>query len=143
MKLTINNETFRYLSVFGTLTGVSAVDCFENGDEVVYVVEAGKIGIAVGKGGVNIKKVEKLLKKKVRLVEHSQDAVRFVRNVLFPMKLKNVYVSTKSDGSQVINLQVDARMKRTLMKESKNLYNLLNQLVSRHFPDFKVEVKEQ
>ena len=46
MKLKINNETFRYLSVFGTLTGVGAVDCFEHGEEVVYVVEAGKIGYA-------------------------------------------------------------------------------------------------
>ena len=142
MKLKINNETFRYLSVFGTLTGVSAVDCFETGNEIVYVVETGKIGIAVGKKGVNIKKVESLLKKKIRLIEHSLDAVRFIHNVLYPMKPKNVYVSTKSDGAKVINIQLDVRMKRTLMREGKNLYNLLNQLVSRHFPNFKIEVRD-
>lgn len=142
MKLKIDNETFRYLSVFGTLTGVSAVDCFGYGDEIVFVVEAGKIGIAVGKKGSNIKKVENLLKKKIRLVEHSQDAVVFVNNIIYPMKPKNVYVSTKSDGTQAINIQVDARMKRTFMRKGKNLYNLLEQLVSRHFPSFKIEVRD-
>lgn len=142
MKLKIDNETFRYLSVFGTLTGVSAVDCFEYGDEIVFVVEAGKIGIAVGKKGSNIKKVENLLKKKIRLVEHSQDAVAFVNNIIYPLKPKNVYVSTKSDGTQAINVQVDARMKRTFMRKGKNLYNLLEQLVSRHFPNFKIEVRD-
>ncbi|MBR9681945.1 MAG: NusA-like transcription termination signal-binding factor [Candidatus Altiarchaeota archaeon] len=142
MKLKIDNETFRYLSVFGTLTGVGAVDCFSNGGEVVFVVEAGKIGIAVGKKGSNIKKVETLLKKKIRLIEHSQDAVSFIHNIIFPLRPKNVYISTKSDGAQVINIQVDVRMKKTLMREGKNLYNLLNQLVSRHFPNFKVEVRD-
>ena len=53
MKLKIDNETFRYLSVFGTLTGVSAVDCFEYGDEIVFVVEAGKIQLPSGSFTVN------------------------------------------------------------------------------------------
>ncbi|HDR53673.1 MAG TPA: NusA-like transcription termination signal-binding factor [archaeon] len=142
MKLTINHETFRFLSVFSTLTGVGAVDCFEHNGEVVYVVEAGKIGIAVGKGGANIKKVEDLLKKKIRLVEHSQDAVRFVQNIIYPMKARNAYVATKSDGSQVINLQVDIRVKKSLMRDGKNLFKLLNSLLSRHFPSYKLEVND-
>lgn len=143
MTLKINNETFRYLSVFSTLTGVSAVDCFEQDEEVVYVVEAGKIGIAVGKNGSNIKKVENLLKRKIRLVENSQDIVRFVRNAIYPMKPENVYVATKADGSKIIKLQVDSRVKKNLMRNSKKLFKLLETLISRHFPSYRLEVAEK
>jgi N utilization substance protein A len=140
MTFTINNETFRYLNAFSTLTGVSAIDCFEVRDEIVYVVEPGKIGIAVGKGGSNIKKVENLLKKKIRLVEYSNDPTTFIRNVLYPMKVKNVYISTKSSGNKVINIQADARLKKALMRDRKKMYSLLSTLVERHFPSYGVEV---
>lgn len=143
MKLTIDNETFRYLNAFGTLTGVSAVDCFENKNEIVYVVEPGKIGIAVGKGGMNIKKVENLLNKSIRLVEYSDDATTFIRNVVYPAKVKNVYISTKSSGEKVINIQSDARLKKILMRDGKRLFKLLSTLVERHFSSYRVEVLQE
>ena len=143
MKLTIDNETFRFLNAFGTLTGVSAVDCFENKSEIVYVVEPGKIGVAVGKGGSNIKKVEGLLKKSIRLIEYSNDPTTFIRNVIYPMKVKNVYISTKSTREKVINIEADARLKKTLMRDSKKLYKLLSTLVERHFPSYRVEVLQK
>lgn len=143
MKLKIDNETFRYLNAFGTLTGVSAVDCFETKTEVVYVVEPGKIGIAVGKGGANIKKVESLLNKSIRLIEYSNDPNTFIRNVIYPSKVKNVYISTKSTGEKVINIQSDARLKKTLMKDGKKIYRLLSTLVERHFPSYRVEVLQE
>jgi transcription termination/antitermination protein NusA len=143
MKLRIDNETFRFLNAFGTLTGVSAVDCFENKNEIVYVVEPGKIGVAVGKGGSNIKKVENLLKKNIRLIEYSNDPTTFIRNVIYPMKVKNVYISTKSSGEKVINIEADARLKKTLMRDGKKLYKLLSTLVERHFPSYRVEVLQK
>lgn len=143
MKLKIDNETFRYLNAFGTLTGVSALDCFENRDEIVYVVEPGKIGIAVGKGGSNIKKVEHLLNKNIRLIEYSNDPNTFIRNIIYPSKPKNIYISTKSSGKKVINLQTDAKLKKTLIRDSKKLLKLLSTLVERHFPSYQVEVIDE
>ncbi|MBR9689888.1 MAG: NusA-like transcription termination signal-binding factor [Candidatus Altiarchaeota archaeon] len=140
MKLTIDNETFRYLNAFGTLTGVIAQDCFELKEEIVYVVEPGKIGVAVGKGGANIKKVEGLLNKKIRLVEYSEDPNTFIRNVIFPLKVKNVYISTKSSGEKVINIQADVKLKKALMRNGKKLYKLLTILVGRHFPSYGVGI---
>lgn len=140
MKFVIDNETFRYLNAFGTLTGVSALDCFEKKDEIIYVVEPGKIGVAVGKGGVNIKKVENLLKKRIRLVEYSSDPITFMRNVLYPIKVPNIYISTKSSGDKVINVRADVKLKKALMRDGKKMYNLLSMLIGRHFPAYKIEV---
>lgn len=143
MPFKINNETFRFLNAFNTLTGVGALDCFELRDEIVYVVEPGKIGIAVGKGGSNIKKVERLLKKRIRLVEYSNDPRTFIRNVLYPMKVRNVYISTKSSGEKVINIQADAKLKKALLRNGKKMYNLLKKLVERHFPSYGLEVVDK
>jgi len=143
MKLRIDNETFRYLSAFSTLTGVSALDCFEFNGEIVYVVEPGKISVAVGKGGSNIKKVESLLKKRVRLVEYSNDPISFVRNILFPSFPRNIYLVTKSDGSKVIKIVADRALKRRLFKDGKKIFNLANALLKRHFPNYRIEVVDR
>ncbi len=141
MKLTIDNETFGYLSAFNTLTGVSAIDCFlPHENEIVYVVEPGKIGMAVGKNGANIKKVEGHVKKQIRLVEYSNDPITFVRNVLYPLKVPNIYISTKSSGEKVINLKADARLKKVLLKDRQKMLKLIAALVERHFPQYRVEV---
>lgn len=143
MKFVIDNDTFRYLNAFGTLTGVSAIDCFEGKDEIIYVVEAGKIGVAVGKGGVNIKKVERLLNRRIRLVEYSSDPMTFMRNVLYPIKVPNLYISTKSSGDKVMNIRADVRLKKALMRDGKKMYKLLSMLIGRHFPAYKVEVTNE
>jgi len=143
MKFVIDNDTFRYLNAFGTLTGVSAIDCFERKDEIIYVVEAGKIGVAVGKGGVNIKKVERLLNRRIRLVEYSTDPMTFMRNVLYPVKVPNLYISTKSSGDKVINIRADVKLKKALMRDGKKMYTLLSMLVGRHFPAYKIEVTNE
>ncbi len=141
--LKIDNETFRYLSAFSTLTGVSALDCFKFNGEVIYVVEPGKISVAVGKGGSNIKKVENLLNRRVRLIEYSNDAITFVRNVMFPANPRNILMVTKSDGSKVIKVVADNQLKRRLFKDGKKLFNLINALLERHFPAYTIEVVDK
>ena len=140
MILKINNETFRFLNAFGTLTGVSALDCFELNKEIVYVVEPGKIGIAVGKGGSNIKKVENLLKKRIRLIEFSSDPLTFIRNAVYPLKITNSYLSTKSSGDKVLNIKVNAKLKKALNRESRKMLKLLNTIMARQFSAYKLEV---
>ena len=143
MKLRIDNETFRYLNAFSTLTGVSALDCFNFNGEIVYVVEPGKISVAVGKGGSNIRKVENLLNKRVRLIEYSNDPITFVRNIMFPSSPRNMFLVTKSDGSKVIKVVADPQLKRRLFKEGKKLFNLINTLLERHFPSYSIEVVDR
>ncbi|MBR9679511.1 MAG: NusA-like transcription termination signal-binding factor [Candidatus Altiarchaeota archaeon] len=142
MRVKISNDNFRYLNAFSRLTGVGATDCFEFGSEIVYVVESGKISVAVGKKGMNIKKVEALIKKRIRLVEFSSDPSQFIKNIIFPKKPKNIYIATKSSGERVINLQADHQLRKTLTREGKKLQRLISLLLGRHFPEYVLEVIE-
>jgi len=75
-------EAIRLLTLFENVTNVSVKDCFVNDDTVYYVVEKGKIGLAIGKGGNSIKNVERVVGKKIKVYEYSSDPSEFVKNLI-------------------------------------------------------------
>ena len=75
-------ENIRLLTLFEDITNVPVKDCFVNNDTVYYIVEQGKIGLAIGKGGNSIKNVEKVVGKKVKVFEYSLNPDEFVKNLI-------------------------------------------------------------
>jgi N utilization substance protein A len=51
-------------------------------DRVIFVVNKGQMGLAIGKGGSTIKQLQNMVAKKIELVEFSDDASEFIRNML-------------------------------------------------------------
>lgn len=82
MTITFNTETIRLLTLFENITNVPVRDCFVNNDVIYYIVEEGKIGLAIGKNGTSIKNVEKVVRKKVKVFEYSSDPVKFIKKLI-------------------------------------------------------------
>lgn len=82
MTITFTTETIRLLTLFENVTNVPVKDCFMNNDVIYYIVEEGKIGLAIGKEGSSIKNVEKVIGKKVKVFEYSSDPETFVKNLI-------------------------------------------------------------
>lgn len=82
MTITFTTETIRLLTLFENITNVPVRDCFVNNDVIYYIVEEGKIGLAIGKGGTSIKNVERVVRKKVKVFEYSTDPVKFIKNII-------------------------------------------------------------
>ncbi|QQG39810.1 MAG: NusA-like transcription termination signal-binding factor [Candidatus Aenigmatarchaeota archaeon] len=76
-----DSNTINTMNLFEKHTHVSPRDCVLN-ENVYFVVEEGKAGLAIGKGGANIKKLQNLLKKRVRVFEHNANVVEFVKNMI-------------------------------------------------------------
>jgi len=70
MTITFTTETLRLLTLFENVTNVPVKDCFVDNGTVYFIVEEGKIGLAIGKGGTSIKKAEKVIGKKVKVFEY-------------------------------------------------------------------------
>ncbi len=104
MTITFTTDSIRLLTVFENITNVAVKDCFVNGDTVYYIVEEGKIGLAIGKGGKSIRHVEKVLGKKIKVYEHSSDPVEFVKH-LIPVS-KGVSIIDE-DGKSVVEITVN------------------------------------
>jgi len=61
---------------------------------------------AIGKNGVTAKKIESALKRKIKIVAFSDNIEDFVRNLLLPLKVRNIEIS---DGIVTITPEPESK----------------------------------
>jgi transcription termination/antitermination protein NusA len=111
------------MSLFQSITSVTARDCVvdDKMDRVIFIVNKGQMGLAIGKGGVTIRQLQNVVARKVELVEYSDDASDFVRNILNPQMVNDVKITQRTDGSKQAVVIVDAKRKGVVVgKEGRN-----------------------
>lgn len=116
------------MNLFNSLVNVEVRDCILNG-RVLFIVEQGKLGKAVGKKGVNVKNLEKLINKKVKVVEFSDDVCKFIKNLIYPVKVADVFLE-----GNVVNIKVDGVKEKAILigRNRKNLKEFVS-IVRRYF----------
>jgi transcription termination/antitermination protein NusA len=111
------------MSLFQSITSVTARDCVvdDKMDRVIFIVNKGQMGLAIGKGGATIRQLQNVVAKKVELVEYSDDASDFIRNILNPQMVNEVKITKRTDGSKQAVVLVDAKLKGVVVgKEGRN-----------------------
>ena len=119
----LSTDQMRLMSLFQKITKVTAHDCIddEKQDRLIFVVNTGKMGLAIGKGGSNIKSLNNMLKRNVELVEYFDDPTKFLKNVFNPKFINEVKLSTKPDGSLQAMVMVDPVKKGIVVgREGRN-----------------------
>jgi N utilization substance protein A len=91
----------RFISLFQNVTKSSARDCLddEKQDRLIFVVNEGKMGLAIGKGGSNIKSLQNILKRNVELIEYNEEPIKFLKNILNAKLISEIKLNAKPDGS--------------------------------------------
>ncbi|MBI5859440.1 MAG: NusA-like transcription termination signal-binding factor [Nitrosarchaeum sp.] len=119
----LTTDQMRMMSLFQNVTGATARDCVEDEkqDRVIFVVNTGKMGLAIGKGGIHIKSLQNIVKKNVELVEFDEDPAKFLTNLLNSKLVSEVKINTRSDGSKQAIVMVDPRKKGIVVgREGRN-----------------------
>ena len=119
----LTTDQIRLISLFQNVTKTTARDCLddEKQDKIIFVVNEGKMGLAIGKGGSNIKSLQNILKRNVELVEHFDDPIKFLKNILNPKFVNGVKLDTKQDGSSQAIVIVDQGKKGLVVgREGRN-----------------------
>lgn len=119
----LTTDQMRMMSLFQNVTGATARDCVEDEKQnrVIFVVNSGKMGLAIGKGGSHIKTLQNIVKKNVELVEYSDDPVVFLKNMLNPKLVSEVKLNKKSDGTLQAIVVVDPKKKGVVVgREGRN-----------------------
>ncbi len=130
------SETIGFINLFENLTKARVKDCYISQDEVIFIVYEGEAGKAIGRDGVNIKKATSMIKKKIKVVEYSDEPEKFIANMIAPQKGK-IY---KKDENTIIIEGKGARFKEAVLgRERKNLKEL-QEIVSNYF-NVKIEVQ--
>ena len=119
----LTTDQIRLISLFQNVTKTTARDCIddEQQNKIIFVVNSGKMGLAIGKGGSNIKSLQNILKRNVELVEYFDDPVKFLKNILNPKLVNEVKLDTKQDGSSHVTVIVDQGKKGLVVgREGRN-----------------------
>ncbi len=119
----LTTDQMRLMSLFQNVTGATARDCIEDEKQnrIIFVVNSGKMGLAIGKGGSHIKTLQNIVKKNVELVEYDDDPAKFLKNMLNPKLISEVKINKRNDGSKQAIVMVDPRKKGIVVgREGKN-----------------------
>ncbi len=119
----LSTDQMRLMSLFQNVTGAIARDCIEDEkqDRVIFVVNSGKMGLAIGKGGMHIKSLQNIIKRNVELVEFDEDPSKFLTNLLNSKLVIEVKINTRLDGSKQAIVMVDPRKKGIVVgREGRN-----------------------
>lgn len=119
----LTTDQIKLMSLFQNVTGATARDCIEDEkqDRVIFVVNQGKMGLAIGKGGATIRNLQNVVRKNVELVEFSDDPAEFLKNMLNPKLVTEVKINKRLDGSLQAIVLVDAKKKGIVVgREGRN-----------------------
>lgn len=130
MTLTFDNDTIRLMNLFENITGAPVKDCLiDNENGIVYfVVQEDKVGIAIGKNGVAVKKAERMIGKSIKLFEFSKDVADFVKKLVpqaTTVRIKN------EDEKIIVEIKVQKKDKAMVIgRDARNL-KLFKELLQR------------
>ena len=92
MERNIGFKERRYIEELRILTKSTALDCVidDRFDRVIYVIRQGDMGLAIGKKGDNIKRLQNVLGKRIEMVEYADTPEAFVVNIFKPAEVTGI-----------------------------------------------------
>lgn len=134
-KIKYDSDSMKLITLFESMTGAKVRDCIAD-EKLIFIVEENEMGKAIGRNGVNIKRMENALKKKIKLVEFSSDVLQFVRNMAYPIEL----LSIEQHDDVVIIHGKDTAAKAMLIGRDRININHLSDIVKRYFDIKEIRV---
>ncbi len=131
----LTTDQMRMLSLFQNITGATARDYVEDEKQkrVIFVVDAGKMGLAIGRGGTHIKSLQNIVKRNVELVEFDEDPAKFLSNLLNSELIFEIKISTRPDGTKQAIVLVDPRKKGLVVGRNGRNAEKARLLAKRYF----------
>lgn len=123
MGVVLTQEMIALIARFEQMTGAGSRDVIadDENNRLIFIVNSGEMGLAIGKKGANIKKATDSFGKRIEAVEYSDDPAQFIRNCFLPAKVTEVQFSDY-DGGQIAHVVIrDEDRGLAIGKAGKNL----------------------
>jgi N utilization substance protein A len=120
----LTEDCMRLISQFESLTGAGSRDCVidERNGRLIFVVNPGDMGLAIGKKGASIKKASEVMGKKIEVVEYSSNPQQFIKNCFLPAQVTSMTFEGEQ-GEQSVQVEVrDEDRGIAIGKDGKNIF---------------------
>lgn len=134
MSVKFTTNEIRYIALFEKVTNVMVKDCIidDEHDKVTFLVKKGDMGLAIGKRGSTIAKMQKSVDKSVEIIEHSDDPGEFIKNLLSSAVINSIEFSTDEKGNKIATLDVDSKTKKNAIGKDGQTIQRARQFAKRH-----------
>ena len=130
-------QDMRQINLFRKITHISTRFCFKYNEAIFFCVPKRLISKAIGKGGVNVKRLSQILRKKIKIIVSPsgiEDARKFIENVVEPVTFRNLEIK----GDEII-LTAGNQSKAALIGRNKRRLLEMQGIVSDYFKrDFRI-----
>ena len=139
-EIKLTSEELKLIALFQKITRASARDVIddERMNRLIFVVNEGKMGLAIGKGGSNIKNLQNILKRDIELVEYAPEPEAFLKKILNAKFILSIKFSERLDGTTQAEITVNAEKKGVVVGREGRHAQKARLLAKRYFNISKV-----
>jgi len=136
-KIIFDTKLMGIMSMFDKITHASLKDCIPFDDHYVFIVERGEMAKAIGKGGSNIKLLERKLNLKVKVAEYADNACQLTANLMYPAKIKDI----KEEEGKIFVQSLDHASRGIMIGRNASNLRRVEGIVKRYFSIDEIKVK--
>lgn len=138
-KIVYDTGTMQVIAHFEQMTRARVKDCIVSENQVMFVVEPGDIGRAIGPKGANVRRLEAALKKKIKIAEFAHELVTFIKNLVYPIDVKEV---REQDDGVVVLVPPDLKARGLLIGRNAQTLRAYESVIQRFFPIKELRVAD-
>ncbi|MBI2136004.1 NusA-like transcription termination signal-binding factor [Candidatus Woesearchaeota archaeon] len=144
MVIKLDANSLKLMTLFETITRANLQDYFEVDGIKYFVVQKGEIGKAIGRQGANIRRLQDFMKCSIKIVEHSDDVLEFIKNLIYPLKLYSAEVKQENRDNKNIDVvyleAVDIKTRGLIIGRNASSLRNLEKAIQRYFNVKEIKV---
>jgi len=138
-KIVYDAGSMQLMSSFETITHAKLKDLIINENFLLFVVHEGEIAQAIGPKAFNVRKLEHMFNKRIRITEFASEPVNFIKNLIYPLKVTDI---SEEDGVFTLT-PVDSKTRSILIGKNAGNLRFYESVVKRYFPITEIKVGKQ
>lgn len=136
-KIVYDRALIQVMALFESVTHAELKDCVKTEYGFLFVVPPHEVGKAVGAQGKHVRRLEKALNARVKIVEFSEDPVTFIKHLMYPLQA----LSVSSENGMLMIAAQDGKTRSLLIGRNASTLRSMEAVVKRYFPINEVMVK--
>jgi len=124
------------MSLFETITRVQPKDCIAQESQLLFIVPENKMSQAIGRQGINVKKLERALKRNIKIVPFKETVISFIVHLLHPLQIKEA----KEEAGIITLTPQDTKTRGMIIGRGATNLRSLEAITKRYYPIKEIKV---